>query len=303
MATRRRIRSTFVQSGGGGGAPPTTGNLVWGPDFGNPPEMGVQADTDLTALALTGAHTVQAQAALTALAAVYTGPTVLAAAAMPDLALVGSHTVAAAPRVSDVAVVYEPETVIATAALTRLALLYALHVVMAAITALAYRLTAFNGSNAAVNDGPDNWTNPNNANGLANGTSATRAGQAVASTDANLRLNYVNFGATITGNFTITIVQLDYYVAQAGTALGNGGLILEYRLAVGAWTTLATYTGNVDFLAVPDSYDITAAVAGSWTSINNLEVRVRAVLGLATNLVTCSVDAVRLGLEATYQPI
>jgi len=36
MATRRRIRSTFVQSGGGGGAPPTTGNLAVGPHYGNP---------------------------------------------------------------------------------------------------------------------------------------------------------------------------------------------------------------------------------------------------------------------------
>lgn len=161
---------------------------------------------------------------------------------------------------------------------------------------LIYDVIYLAGSNAANNDGPDNWTNPNNANGLRDATEASRAGS-LGGVEGNLRLTYPDPSGGLP-DFTISTVELRFDTRQTGTALNNGGLHHEYRIgAVGGWTSLEIFTGNVD--NDPKTYDITAAIGGSWTNINDLQVRVRAVLGATTSLVTCFCDAVELRITAT----
>jgi hypothetical protein len=165
------------------------------------------------------------------------------------------------------------------------------------VVTLVYDAIWLAGPDAAVNDGPDNWTNPNNATGLRDATEASRAGQLLATTDANLRLTYADPSGGIE-TFTISTVELRYDTRQTGTSLNNGGLTHEYRIGgAGAWTTLETFTADVD--NNPKTYDITTVIGGSWTNINDLQVRVRAVLDLATNLVTCFCDSVELRIVAT----
>lgn len=208
-----------------------------------------------------------------------------------------TFTAQAALSLTDVAAVYEPLICQGALSLTDVAASYEPVTCQGSFSQLVYDATIVRSANAAVNDGPDNWTTPNNATGAPDNADATRAGQALASTDGNLRLNYADFTGGIE-TFTISLVQLRYDVIQSGTVLNNGGLHLEYRLAVGAWTSLAIYTGDVNFDASPDVYDITAAVGGDWTKLNTLEVRVRAVLGVGTALVTCSCDAVEVRVVA-----
>lgn len=68
MSSRKRIVSTT--SGAAGGISPTTGNVVWGPDFGENPgndgqTFGVQAALDLASVDLAGDFEVQAAIDLT----------------------------------------------------------------------------------------------------------------------------------------------------------------------------------------------------------------------------------------------
>lgn len=155
------------------------------------------------------------------------------------------------------------------------------------------------GSNSMVNDGPDNFTNPTNAQGAVSDVAyATRTGQLTAATNANLRGNYQDFTGGIE-LFTISAVSLSFYALQEGTVLNNGGMHYEYRLTGGAWTSLQIQTGTVDNVTTPATFDITAAVGGSWALLNALEVRVRAVLAIGTNLVTVSVDAVVVNITAS----
>lgn len=160
---------------------------------------------------------------------------------------------------------------------------------------LIYDVVYLAGSDAANNDGPDNWTNPNNANGLRDAAEASRTGS-IGGVEGNLRLTYPDPSGGLP-DFTISLVELRYDTRQTGTALNNGGLHHEYRIgAAGGWTSLEIFTGNVD--NNPKTYDITAAIGGSWTNINDLQVRVRAVLGATTSLVTCFCDAVELRIVA-----
>ncbi len=149
----------------------------------------------------------------------------------------------------------------------------------------------------ATNIGGDNWTSVTNAQGTPDSSFATRAGQALSSTDGQIRCQM-----QATGNkdeLTIDAVTLRFYVEQTGTVLSNGGLELAWRIGnTGAWTTLATYTGNVDFAPAYDEHDITGSIA-SWQNIRDVECRVRANLGTGTPLVNCRCDAVELHIEAS----
>lgn len=160
-----------------------------------------------------------------------------------------------------------------------------------------YDLNHQSGANVATNDGPDNFTNPTNAQGVRNLVNATRAGQLAAATNANLRLAYANHTAKT--DLAISLVELEFYVIQSGTTPNNGGMHLEYRLDGGAWTTLASYVNNQDFTSTPDTYDITTAVGGDWAKLDALETRVRVVLGTGTNLVSVGVDAVERHIVAS----
>lgn len=162
------------------------------------------------------------------------------------------------------------------------------------IRRIQFDLTHRRGANAQAGTG-DAWTNPGNAidgtDGKHNGTVATRAGQVLSATDGTLTLDYPNFANKST--MTITSVKLHFYVQQAGTVLNNGGLILRD----GA-TVLETITGDVNSLTTPRTFDVTAAHT-TWASLDSLQSVVRANLGIGTNLVTCSVDAVELEVVAT----
>lgn len=207
----------------------------------------------------------------------------------------GEPAVGAEVAADTMAAVYEGPSAIATVSHDA-AVTYANPAGIGTVTEVVYSATYDAGANSVANDGPDNWTGPNNATGTTDATNATRAGQALASTDANLRLGYANPSGGIE-TFTLTSVELRFWTAQSGTLVSNGGLHHEYRLDGGAWVSLAVFTGDVTNSGT--TYDITAAVGGDWAKINALEVRVRAVLGIGTNLVTCSVDAVTLHFTAT----
>lgn len=77
MPTRLRIRSSNPTSSSGGGAPPTTGNLEWGPDFGegsgsNDNTWSVGASLDLDAVAISNTKNVGVQLTMPSLAVVNT---------------------------------------------------------------------------------------------------------------------------------------------------------------------------------------------------------------------------------------
>lgn len=152
---------------------------------------------------------------------------------------------------------------------------------------------------SATNIGPDNWTNVTNAQGSPNGSNATRSGQALAATDAQIRgvIDDIN---TTKDVLTIDQVRLLFYVQQAGTTLNNGGLSLEWRIgSSGGWTNLATYTNNQNFLSTPDAHDITGSIS-SWGNIRDIEVRVRFQVALGTTLVNAACDAVELVVDASF---
>lgn len=151
----------------------------------------------------------------------------------------------------------------------------------------------------ASNIGADNWTNVTNAQGdPASAGNATRSGQLLASTDAQIRgiVNDINTSKDV---LNIDLVEIRYYVQQSGTTLNNGGLELDWRLGTsGGWTNLATYTNDQNFLTTPDAHVITGSIS-SWTNIRDVEVRVRFNVGTATNLVNAACDAVELHVEAS----
>lgn len=151
----------------------------------------------------------------------------------------------------------------------------------------------------ATNIGADNFTNVTNAQGANDGTSATRAGQTLSSTDGQIRGQFTINAGGEKDPLNIDKVELRFHVSQTGTALNNGGLGLDWRIgSSGGWTNLATYTNNQNFISTPDTYDITGSIA-SWANIRDIEIRVTATLGTATALVTVSADAVRLHVEGS----
>lgn len=167
---------------------------------------------------------------------------------------------------------------------------------VANVSSISYDVDLTRGADSAVNDGPDNWTNPGNATGLQDSNEASRVGQVLVVTDANLRLGYADFSGGME-TFNIGLVLLRFDTRQTGTAANNGGLHHEYRLVSGgAWTSLEVFTADVD--NNPKTYDVTAAVGGDWAKLNALEVRVRAVLPTGTALVNCFCNAVHVTVSA-----
>jgi hypothetical protein len=166
-----------------------------------------------------------------------------------------------------------------------------------AITRISYVYVGTKWIATASSIGTDAWTNITNAQGAANGSSATRAGQVLNPTSSQMRCQYESVG--LKEELTLEAVELRFHVAQAGTILNNGGLSLDYRLSnAGAWTNLVTYANNQNFIASPVVFDM-SAIANTWAKVKLLETRVAVTLGVATSGVTCSVDAVRLHLEAS----
>lgn len=170
------------------------------------------------------------------------------------------------------------------------------------IVQITYNFTTRVGADAAANLGPDNWTNPNNATGL-NGSgngNATSAGEALNARTRSLQLGYPNFPNK--GPLTISTVRLHFYVEQAGTALNNGDLRLRYNVG-GGLVTLETITGNVSNLNSPRTFDITAAVGGSWTNLDALIAQVEHRTDAAENLITAAVNAVEVEIISSATQI
>lgn len=150
----------------------------------------------------------------------------------------------------------------------------------------------------ATNIGADNWTNVTNAQGANDGSNATRNGQTLGSTDGQIRCQFSINGSGEKDQLTIDLVELRFYVQQTGTTLNNGGLELDWRIgSSGAWTNLATYTNNQNFLTTPDAHDITGTL--TWANIRDIEARVRLNVGAGTTLVQGVCDAVLLHVEAS----
>jgi hypothetical protein len=140
----------------------------------------------------------------------------------------------------------------------------------------------------ATNIGADNFTNVTNAEGNPDGSSATRAGQALSTTNAQIRGQHV--AVPENDDVDIGLVELRFYAAQSGTALNNGGLEFAWRAnSAASWTTLVTYAGNVDFLSTPDAYEILGL--STWSDVNSIETRVSAVLPALSSTVTISSNA------------
>lgn len=148
----------------------------------------------------------------------------------------------------------------------------------------------------------NDWTNVTNAQGDVSGSPhATMTSNTLAARAGGVRLDYgAQFDKTA---LTITKVELRYYTSQAGTALSNGNLRHMYQIGAAAAVTLATHTGNVNFLTTPESFDITAAIAGSWANVDALDALVEAQYALAPATITASLDAVHLYIEASVTQV
>lgn len=166
------------------------------------------------------------------------------------------------------------------------------------VVQVKYELTKLVGANAATqtsSGGRSDWATITNAQGDPNGTNATFAGNATGARGGNLVLDYAN----VTGktDLAISLVELRFYGAVAGTALNNADVLFEYALG-GTFTNLETITGDATFSATPKSHDITAAIGGDWAKIDALTVRVQANAALGETW-TASIDAVILRVLAS----
>lgn len=168
------------------------------------------------------------------------------------------------------------------------------------LTQITYNLTHRSGSSAATEaNGPcgrQDFDTPANAQGIHDGTLCVCAGNAVAARCGRLDLAYADF--TNKTELTIASVKLFFYYSQNSLAAASslGG----YNFG-GADTQLFSNAAltSVNFTASPQEFDITAAVAGNWTNLNNLRTYIIAdIAALAVND-NINVDAVELEVIAT----
>lgn len=143
--------------------------------------------------------------------------------------------------------------------------------------------------------GRTDWASDANATGDHNGSDATIAGNALGARNGRLVLDFADFPNKHL--LIIDSVKLHFYSNQAGTIANNGDLKHQWRRATGgAWTTLATHTGNVDFMTTPQTFDITASI-GSWKDLEALQAGVEFNAAVA-ELQTAAVDAVEIEIVA-----
>jgi hypothetical protein len=100
------------------------------------------------------------------------------------------------------------------------------------------------------------WTNIANGQGSPDGSSATMVSNISAARSGRLLHSYP--ARLAKDALQMTKLEVRFYTAQAGTLLNNGNLVHGVRRqgrTLGA--TLATHTGNVDFLSSPQVFDLT----------------------------------------------
>lgn len=165
---------------------------------------------------------------------------------------------------------------------------------------LTYNLTHRSGANAVTEAngacGRQDFDTPANAQGLANGTLSTCASAALAARCGRLNLAYANFANK--SELTITQVNLHFYYSQNSllSCVSTGGFNFG-----GADTQLFSNAVNtvVNALTTPQTYNITASVAGSWTDLDNLRTYVIAEIGALSPTEKVEVDAVELEVIAS----
>lgn len=164
---------------------------------------------------------------------------------------------------------------------------------------LAHRSGASSVTEAAVG-GRSDFDTPANAQGRQNGTLCTCAGNALAARSGRIDLSYADF--LNKQDLTIQTVRLHFYYAQVSTlaAASTGG----YNFG-GADTQLFSNAtlSQPDFLTTPQTFDITAAIAGNWANLNTVRTYVVANIGALALNDNVRVDAVELEVLATATQI
>lgn len=168
------------------------------------------------------------------------------------------------------------------------------------VTQITYSLTHRKGATGVTEEavgGRTDFTNDANAIGSRNGTMATMAGSALGSRGGRLALSYQAF--TNKTPLTITSVKLIYYFRITGAIAAEADVQLWYSLDGGATKPVAaTFTQNTDGINNPWVQDITAAVGGDWSKLDQLRAYVHAAAGLGDTWV-CDVDAVEVEIVAS----
>lgn len=150
---------------------------------------------------------------------------------------------------------------------------------------------------AAANTAGSGWTNPTNAQGLNDSTSASAnsaSGLSPANQAGVLTLTFATIG-TLAGEAIAANPVLTVYAALTVASLGTGSLLIEYSTnGGGAWTTLANVTAT-------NAGPFTATLNGfSLTNVANLRVRATcSVTGSALGASTATLDAAVLAGATT----
>lgn len=149
------------------------------------------------------------------------------------------------------------------------------------------------------------WTNPNNAisgtDALRDGSSATFTGNALATRNGTLQLDYAN--SVNKTELVITLCRLHFYISVAGTTLNNADVQLKYNIGNGL-VTLQTITGDVSNLTTPLTFDITSLVTAGgvqatiWGRIDALITQVVADSAIA-EAYTVNLDAIEVEIVAS----
>lgn len=160
----------------------------------------------------------------------------------------------------------------------------------------------YTGTKYAINcssQGTSSVSNPSNANGAPNGTLANMVGDTLQTRSYELRTNgWDTIG--LKDSLTIDKVEVRFWARQTGTVLNNGNMSFRRSFAPGHIpTTLANYTGNVNFLSSPDVHDVTSIIAGDWDNVRNLRLHVNATMPIGGALINVDVDAFELHIEAS----
>lgn len=138
--------------------------------------------------------------------------------------------------------------------------------------------TGATGATQVNYNGRSNFSNVNNAIGLANGSLAV-LNSALGARSGRINLDY-NLLPAQYDSFEIESVVINYYCRVALTlAVGTSTMILCWRPNAAAnWTDLQqislSLVGSVNHLVNPASYDITSAVLAApdpWAVINNMQ--------------------------------
>lgn len=168
------------------------------------------------------------------------------------------------------------------------------------ITRVQYNLTRLVGGNAVAltTTNTQGWASEANAisgtNGLNDGSSAVFTGNALATRNGTITLNYPDSATKL--DLVISSVILRFYMSTAGTVLNNADVQLKYNIGAGL-VALETITGDVASLTTPRSFDITSAViaggvqATIWGRIDALLAQVTCDAALAETW-TCNLDAI-----------